>query len=68
MHSLGFLALQLIEANSLYNLKLIYRATTLWTNEISVFKHRDINFSLEQAIRKGILDRLNNCIANYENF
>jgi hypothetical protein len=63
-----FLAVQLTEASSLYDLKLIYRATTLFLNEISVFKHRERNYSIEGAVREGILDRLNTCIANYANF
>ena len=63
-----FLALQLTEANSLYNLKLIYRAITLFLDQISVFKHREREYSIEREVRQGILDRLNTCIANYENF
>ena len=63
-----FLALQLTEANSLYNLKLIYRAITLFLDQISVFKHRERKYSIEREVRQGILDRLNTCIANYENF
>ena len=63
-----FLALQLTEANSLYNLKLIYRAITLFLAQISVFKHREREYSIEREVRQGILDRLNTCIANYENF
>lgn len=63
-----FLALQLTEVNSLYNLKLVYRAITLFLDEISVFKHRQREYSIEREVRQGILDRLNTCIANYENF
>lgn len=63
-----FLALQLTDANSLYNLKLIYKAITLFVDEISVFKHRERKYSIESEVRHGILDRLSHCIANYENF
>lgn len=63
-----FLALQLTEASSLYNLKLIYKAITLFLDEISVFKHRERTYSIECEVRCGILDKLNNCIANHENF
>ena len=63
-----FLALQLTEANSLYDLKLIYKAATLFIAQISVFKNRERKYSIEREVREGILDRLNTCIANYENF
>jgi hypothetical protein len=63
-----FLAVQLTAASSLYNLKLIYQAITLFLDQISVFKHRERKYSIEREVREGILDRLNTCIANYENF
>lgn len=63
-----FLAVQLTEVNSLHNLKLVYRVLTLFLDEISVFKHRERKYSIEHEVRQGILDRLNICIANYENF
>lgn len=63
-----FVALQLTEANSLHSLKLVYKAITLFLDEISVFKHRERRYSIESEVRYGILDRLNTCIANYENF
>jgi hypothetical protein len=62
------LAIQLTEVSSLYNLKLIYRAITLFLDKISVFKHRERKYSIEHEVRHGILDRLNICIANYANF
>ncbi|HEY9803520.1 MAG TPA: hypothetical protein V6D25_24455 [Leptolyngbyaceae cyanobacterium] len=62
------LAIQLTEVSSLHNLKLIYRAITLFLDQISVFKHRERKYSIEYEVREGILNRLNTCIANYENF
>ena len=63
-----FLATQLTDANSLESLKLVYKAITLFLDQISVFKHRERKYSIERAARHGILDRLNTCIANHENF
>ncbi|MDV3002485.1 MAG: hypothetical protein N5P05_004140 (plasmid) [Chroococcopsis gigantea SAG 12.99] len=63
-----FLAIQLTEVNSLYDLKLLYKAVTMFSEQISVFKHRERKYTIENEIRKGILDRLNGCIANYQNF
>lgn len=62
------LAVKLTESNSLQSLKLIYKATTLFSDQVSVFKHREKKYSIERGIRDGILNRLNTCIANYENF
>jgi hypothetical protein len=63
-----FLSIQLTEADSLYSLKLIYRATTLFLDQISAFKHREKKYSIEQGVRHGILNPLNTCIATYANF
>ncbi len=63
-----FLAIQLTEVNSLYDLKLIYKAVTMFSEQISVFKHRERKYTIENEVRQGILDRLNSCIANYQNF
>jgi hypothetical protein len=62
------LAIKLTEGSSLHELKIIYKAVTNFLDEISVFKHREIKYSIEHEVRTGILDRLNGCIANHENF
>ena len=62
------LAIELVEANSLASLKVVYKAITLFLNQIAHFKHRDRNYSISREVRHGILDRLNSCIGNYENF
>lgn len=65
---LRYLAIKITESNTLYDLKLIYRAITIFSDQISVFKHSDRKYSIERSIRHGILDPLNTCIASYENF
>ncbi|MEO0375343.1 MAG: hypothetical protein AAF329_12110 [Cyanobacteria bacterium P01_A01_bin.17] len=65
---LRYLAVQLTEANSLHDLKILYAAATHFTIEISHFKHHDRKYSLERSIRKSILDVLNTCIAVGTNF
>lgn len=62
------LAIKLTESNSLQSLKLVYKATTLFLDQVSVFKHREQKYSIQREVRDGILNRLNACIANYENF
>jgi hypothetical protein len=63
-----FLAIQLSNADSLYELKIVYRAATLFAQYLSQFQHRERNYSLEHGIRKGILNPLNDCIAVEKNF
>lgn len=65
---LRLLAVKITYAESLYELKLIYTVATLFADTVSAFKHRDRNYSIEKAIRKGILDPLNTCIATEKNF
>ncbi|AFY61276.1 hypothetical protein [Synechococcus sp. PCC 6312] len=62
------LAIELVDANSLANLKLVYRATTLFLDQIAQFKHQDRKYSISREVRHGILDRLNSCVGSYENF
>ncbi|AMA08726.1 hypothetical protein [Picosynechococcus sp. PCC 73109] len=62
------MAIQLTEANYLADLKLIYKAITLFLNEISHFKHKERKYSIEYGIRQEILNKLNTCITNYNNF
>ena len=63
-----FLAIKIAQVDSLYELKLIYQATTLFAHRMSEFKHSDRNYSIERAIRKKILNKLNTCIAVENNF
>jgi hypothetical protein len=54
--------------DSLYDLKIIYQVVTVFTQQLSKFKHRERKYSWEREIRKGILDSLNTCIAIEKNF
>jgi hypothetical protein len=63
-----FLAIQLSQIDSLYELKMIYKATTIFTHRMSAFKHGERQYSMEHEIRKGILDKLGTCIAIENNF
>ena len=62
------LAIKLTESNTLHDLKLVYRAITIFTDNISIFKHSNRHYSVERSVRQGILNPLNTCIASYENF
>ena len=57
-----FLGIKLAQIESLYDLKLIYEATTFFAHRMSEFKHRDRKYAIERAIRKHILDKLGTCI------
>jgi len=54
--------------NYYHHLKIIYQVVTVFTQQLSRFKHRERNYSWEREIRKGILDPLNTCIAVEKNF
>jgi hypothetical protein len=62
------LAMKITESNTLYELKIIYRAITIFSDNISNFKHPNEKYSIIRSIRHNILDPLNTCIASYENF
>lgn len=62
------MAVQLSQVDSLYDLKLVYKAITIFAHRMADFQHRDRNYSLEKEIRKGILDNLGTCIALENNF
>lgn len=62
------LAIKLTESNTLHELKLVYKVITIFTDEISIFRHHKRDYSIERSVRKGILEPLNTCIASYENF
>ena len=63
-----FMAIQLSQIDSLYDLKLVYRAITIFSHRMADFQHRDRKYSIEREIRKGILDKLGTCIAIENNF
>lgn len=63
-----FMAIQLSQIDSLYDLKLAYKAITIFGHRMADFQHRDINYSIEKEIRQGILERLSTCIALENNF
>ena len=63
-----FLGIKLAQTESLYDLKLIYEATTFFAHRMSEFKHEDRKYSIEREVRKHILDKLGTCIATEKNF
>jgi hypothetical protein len=63
-----FLAIKIAQIDSLYDLKLVYEATTLFAHRMSEFKHHNREYSIENAIRKHILNKLGTCIAIENNF
>lgn len=63
-----FLAVKLSQVDSLYDLKMIYKATTIFAHRMADFQHREIKYSMEREIREGILNRLGTCIAIENNF
>ncbi|MBD1926478.1 hypothetical protein H6F74_09495 [Trichocoleus sp. FACHB-90] len=67
-HQLRILAIKISQVDSLYELKVIYQAATLFVYQMSNFQHQERKYSLERAIRKNILDVLNTCIAVETNF
>lgn len=65
---LRFLAICLTKSESLHDLKKIYEATTLFIDKVSCFQHYKRDYSIGRGIRQGILNRLNDCIADENNF
>ena len=63
-----FLAVKLSQVDSLYDLKVIYKATTIFAHRMANFQHRERKYSMEHAIRNGILDKLGTCVAIENNF
>jgi hypothetical protein len=52
------LAVKISQIDSLYDLKIIYQVVTVFTQQLSTFKHRERKYSWEREIRKGFLDPL----------
>ena len=65
---LRILSIKISQVDSLYELKIVYEAATLFVHQLSRFKHQDRKYSLERGIRKNILNVLNTCIAVETNF
>lgn len=63
-----FMAIQISQIDSLYDLKLVYKAISIFGHRMADFQHRDRNYSIEKEIRQGILERLSTCIALENNF
>lgn len=68
MKQLRLLAVKITQSESLNDLKLVYAVATLFVDVMSEFKHRSRHYSIERAMRKGILEPLNTCIATERNF
>lgn len=60
---LRFLAVKISKIVALDDLRVVYEAATLFTDQLSRFRHRERKYSLERALRHGILNPLNDCIA-----
>lgn len=60
---LRVLAIKISKITSLEDLQVIYGAASLFTNQLSRFRHKEREYSLERSIRKSILNPLNDCIA-----
>lgn len=63
-----FMAVQLSQIDSLYDLKLVYKAITIFGHRMAEFQHRNRKYSIEREIRRGILYKLGTCIALENNF
>lgn len=62
------LAIRLTKVESLEDLKILYEAITIFVQEISIYKHRENKYSIEYFVESKILHKLNDCIADYNNF
>lgn len=65
---LRLLAIQITNVESLHDLKFVYAVVTIFTDKISIFKHKKREYRLEYSIRDKILNPLNTCIATERNF
>lgn len=60
---LRLLAVKISKIASIDELNVVYEAATLFTDQLSSFRHRERKYSLERSIRQGILNPLNDCVA-----
>lgn len=65
---LRYLARLLSETDSLYQLRMIYAVTLSFVDVIADFRHRERQHSIQHALRHHVLESLNDCIANQQNF
>lgn len=65
---LKLLAIQITHVDSLHDLRFVYAVTTIFSDKVSIFKHKTLEYRLEYNIREKILNRLNTCIAAGNNF
>ena len=62
------LAVQLSQVDSLYSLKITYKAVTIFAHCMANFQHKEKKYSIEREIRKHILERLGTCLERENNF
>lgn len=62
------MAIAITQSESLHDLKQVYAAVSLFSDQISGFKHKERKYRLEHTMRHGILNRINTCIATEKNF
>lgn len=62
------LAVAIIRADTLHDLKLVYEAATGLAQILSKYKHKERKYAIERSLRKGILDPLSDCIGAERNF
>ncbi|MEI6882830.1 MAG: hypothetical protein WCK82_16040 [Bacteroidota bacterium] len=62
------IAILVTNTSSLSDLKFTYEVITIFSDKISRFKHEKADFRLEFSIREKMLNPLNTCIAEANNF
>lgn len=62
------IAVRITNAESLYELKIIYEAITEFVDVTAKFQHKERKYSIGRELRQNILDPLNTCIGKYQNF
>lgn len=60
---LRFLAVNISRVDSVDDLQVIYKAATLFTDQVSQICHKEVKDLLVRSSREGILNPLNDCIA-----
>jgi tRNA nucleotidyltransferase/poly(A) polymerase len=63
-----FLAIQITNIDSLYDLRIVYNAATILCDRLSEFQHKKTEYTINYEMRKNILNKLNTCIAVENNF
>lgn len=65
---LKLLAIQITHVDSLHDLKFVYAVITIFSDRISVFRHKKREYCIGYNIREKILNKLNTCITTGNNF